>query len=392
MNNALATRQLKLLLRSPVHVGSRVRQLTPLEAVALGRRVYKVHEERLAIALRAQHLLDSFVQRVRSEDARFDLGAFLQQRRLLTAEFLGQVAEFATTAPAGAPPAGLTSFRPCVRGGLGQAYIPGSSIKGALRTALLNARIAAMNESDQAAVQRRVEEQVRNQARREWFAQPVVGDLLQGDLPLGPRRPGAVTREHRDLLRCLKVSDALYTGETVLLPVQVLSLRQGDGSFYLKELLWIECIPAGAELTATLTFDGGLLADFQSQRPVPFADLGGVLRQAGEFAGSVLDEEYAFFDGLPGAEALRDFYHSTDANLRLGWGSGLPATTILLSLPKEQRLRLRDTVLRARRESAFFPKSRRVVVQNREPVQPLGWVRFDPVNAGPGRESHDGGE
>jgi CRISPR/Cas system CSM-associated protein Csm5 (group 7 of RAMP superfamily) len=137
----------------------------------------------------------------------------------------------------------------------------------------------------------------------------------------------------------------------------------------------LECIPAGARLTCTLTLDRGLLREFRS--PAPFETLDEILADVAAFSGRVLDEEFRFFDGLRGAEALDQFYDETDANLRLGLGSGLPATTVHLNLPADLNLRVRDQVFRMRRESQFFPKSRKVVVEGERPVLPLGWVKVE---------------
>lgn len=377
MNSHLEVKKLSLTLRSPVHVGSRFRQHTPMDAVALGNRIYKVSEMKLAVALQKEHLLDDFVVRAGRDGAGFDLRAYLEQKRLLTATFLAGVTEFQTLAPQGVAPALLATFRPCIRGGLGQAYLPGTSLKGAIRTALLNGVIGGMDEAGRGRIADGVSDQIVRRAKREWFGQPVVGRLLQGSLPLGRRKPEGVTPQHRELLRCLKVSDALYAGETAVLPVKILSLREGDGQFYLKDQMLLESIPAGARLTCTLTLDRGLLAEFGKQGPPPFTDLAGLLAQVQAFANGVLDEEFAFYDGLTGAGPLLDFYNRTDANLRLGLGSGLPATTIHLNLPKELRMRVRDEVFRMRRRSEFFPKSRKVVVERNEPVAALGWVRWE---------------
>lgn len=208
------------------------------------------------------------------------------------------------------------------------------------------------------------------------FAEPVAGWRHALATRVAQGVEGKIDRRaRREWLRVLKVSDARYDGETVIEPVRVLSLRRGDDSFYLKEQVLLECIPAGATLTCSLTLDRGLLAEFRG-RP-PFADLDDLVAQVTAFSGRVLDDEFHFFDGLRGAEVLDEFYDTTDADLRLGYGSGLPATTIHLSLPEPVRFRVRDEVFRMHRESRFFPKSRKVTVTGERPVAPLGWIRAE---------------
>lgn len=378
MSGHLETKRLTLHLRSPVHIGARVREFTPMEAVPFGGRIYVVQEDRLGRFLGEHHLLDAFVSAVTQEGERFDLRSFLEQRRLLSRETLEAVASFSARAPEGIPHVRQAAFRPLIRGGLGQAYVPGSSIKGALRGALLNRRIAGMGEAGRKQIAQAVERQIRERAKRTEFDRPVIGRLLRGQLPSGPAGRRKAAAPNLDLLRCLKVSDAVYEGDTVVLPVEVLSLRRGDDTFYLKGQMLLECIPEGAALTCTLTLDHGLLGEFgRGGTSLPFRSLDELLTQAEEHAEEVLDDEHYFFQGLQGAEALLEFYDMTDANLRIGYGSGLPATSILLNLPEEQRFRLRDTVLRARRDSLLFPKSRKVVMHHGRPVAPLGWVRWE---------------
>lgn len=376
MAGHLETATLGLTLRSPLHIGTRVRQYSPLEAVAFGGHVYKISEDRLALALRDAHALDAFVARVRRDGAGFDLGRFLEEQNRLTAPFLGSIAEFRSRAPSGIPPQVLATFRPHMRGGLGRVYLPGSSLKGALRTALLNGVLRAKDTPWlERHLDRPVTEQLDRRAKREWFAQRITGDLLQGELDFGPGRPAPRNLQgpNREFLRAVKIADAHYEGETVIHPVKVLSLRRGDGEFYLKEQMLLECIPAGAVLQVQVTVDQGILSSFRGGRP--FGGIDDLLESALAFSAEVREKEQSFFEGLSGG--LSGFYEGLRANLRVGFGSGLHATTIHFRLPEGLNTRIRDEVFRAKRESGYFPKSRRVVCEGDRPVAPLGWVEVE---------------
>lgn len=378
MSGHLETVKLTLHVLSPVHVGTRERQLSSIEAVPYGGRIYVVHDDRLGRFLAERRLVDAFVLAVTRDGGRFDLRTFLEERRLLSHVMLRSVSKYWAEAPEGIPLAQQAAFRPLIRGALGQPFIPGSSIKGAIRGALLNRRIAAMDQSQQERIWQDIEQQIQRRAKRERFAEPVTGRVLRGQLPLGRRNPRNVTGPNLDLLRCLKVSDCVYDGDTVVLPVQVLSLQRGDDRYYLKSQMLLECIPEKSKLSCTLTLDLKLLDEFRNAgTPLPFSSLRELLGLVQEHAEHLLDEEYDFFDGLEGAETLAGFYDQTDANLRIGFGSGLLGTSILPNLSKDQRFRLRDTVLTARRDSNFFPKSRKVVTNGRKLVAPLGWVRWE---------------
>lgn len=368
MRPLLETVTLQLTVRSPVHIGVGTHQLTPLEAVLHRGHVYKVSDQRLAAALQARRLLDDFVLRVGRDGAQFALGAYLQQKGLLEQEFLNSVSEFRTRAPLDR--SSPTTFRPCVRGALGRAYLPGSAIKGALRTLWLRERTKP--EPDRQRLEEAVIQQIDQRAKPKWFASQLVGPWTQG------RFGGVWTSAsgiHREWFRALKVADVEYDGETQIYPVRILSLRRGDEEFYTKDEVLLECIPPGTVMRCRLSLDVALLRYFQGSPP--FASLREMLAMAHESAQSVLDYEHGFFHGLSGAEDLYDFYQRTDGNLRLGQGSGLHSTTLLLNLSEETRMRLRDQVLRARRESGFFPKSRRVVMEKERPSAPLGWIRWE---------------
>jgi len=119
-----------------LHIGSSVPQLTPFEYIDAGDRVYLPNQEALAKALYSRGRLQDYIYAIENNN---DIKALLKN----TFKDWKQA-----TDPDGNPifPANqidykwtnkeITQLRPMIRNGWGDLYIPGSSIKGAIRTAI----------------------------------------------------------------------------------------------------------------------------------------------------------------------------------------------------------------------------------------------------------------
>ncbi|NEP39198.1 MAG: type III-A CRISPR-associated RAMP protein Csm5, partial [Okeania sp. SIO2H7] len=123
-----------------LHIGSQFSQLNPFEYVQtgsqVGSRVYIPNQDLLAKALFQRGRLQEYINRIEDRE---EIGELLEdtfgdnwRRQKLDDRPLF-------------PPTGIsrkwtedkiTNFRPMIRNGLGEIYLPGTSIKGAIRTAV----------------------------------------------------------------------------------------------------------------------------------------------------------------------------------------------------------------------------------------------------------------
>jgi CRISPR-associated protein Csm5 len=128
----------RILLISPMlHIGSAVSRLSPFEYVQTGNRVYLSNQEALARTLRQRGALDQYIYDIENRNGITPLlenvfGDEWQKARTEHEEFIfpKHLSNLKWTDER------ITDLRPMIRNGFGHLYIPGSSIKGAIRTAI----------------------------------------------------------------------------------------------------------------------------------------------------------------------------------------------------------------------------------------------------------------
>jgi len=255
-------------------------------------------------------------------------------------------------------------------------YIPGSSLKGALRTALFSAAVEKFSIPIQT-------HELKDSAR--FAAQPLEQRVFSPNAQKG-KSP------NYDLLRALQVSDSEPDEERrlELLNVQVVSGRK------LASPIELEAIPRGVNFTATLTLDGFLLQKEMVER---FGWLGkmdrwlfNLPRVVNYVAVGLLTSQSDYWRNS--RAPIRNFFVEVDKVLnrmdpkhefvmQLGWGGGWDSKTLgplLTENPKLFAQVVRRYQKQMLRKGSYhpgdrYPKSRRVVVRNEKPFMPLGWVK-----------------
>ena len=252
---------------------------------------------------------------------------------------------------------------------LGEPYIPGSSLKGALRTVLawhgfqqrgLTLDVGALGGS------------------RSWAAQPLERSIFGHD-------------PNHDLLRALQVADSRTAASERL---RIVNAQVATGSEKMGAPIELEAIWTDTVLTTTITLDDYLHSN-RAEPELRFGDRWQWLETLPEIARAW---------GAQHLESERDWFHKRNYDriadlyaqmvdllkrdrlgprrffVQVGWGGGWGEKTIGAPLRANkanfERLlgdkRLSPARFR-RREGDPFPKSRRVVVQNGQPVSPFGW-------------------
>lgn len=260
-----------------------------------------------------------------------------------------------------------------------RAYIPGSSLKGALRTALA---VAAWPEVkprlDRAALK----------PSRSWAGQGLERRLFGPD-------------PNHDLLRALQVSD--LTGPQkpgagmAVVNAQVLSHAPSRGGGQIQTPIELECVRSEVVFHGTLRVEDYLFSS--SAQALGFAnrrrwldELLKRVRTRSQRRVEVLAEQ---FDTLPGCEIITNFYtrlseaqlSPNQALLQLGWGTGWDGMTFG-SLLQEADPAFFAQIVRDYRMSKGpyhpgqpFPKSRRAAMLLKDgvtrPGAPFGWVLLE---------------
>ena len=256
-----------------------------------------------------------------------------------------------------------------------QPYLPGSSLKGALRTAV----------AWYAWGQRNLRAEVKELGRSKKWAGSDYERKLLGKNP------------NHDLLRALQVSDSepLSAEQLMVLNVRVLN-RGGNLQGAPVEM---EAIRPDTPMQLKLKLDLALFSDWAKRGGLKLSGQDW-LQHLGTVVGShsqdLARHEAAWFGQMRGLERVAGFYKqlagfsSNDQRflISLGWGTGWTDKTFGSRLQSDDHFMeriLKDyRMARGRRERGDpFPKSRRVAVSVRKdqyghisetPASPLGWA------------------
>jgi CRISPR-associated protein Csm5 len=339
---------------SPIHIGTG-RELSADVDYVVANHVYVIDLEWMLAHLNAEQLARAMGAEPLS--------------RLLSAEDREEFARYILERPASK--ASVPQLREQIKDLDSDPYIPGSSLKGAVRTALLWAMTF-------------VEGLPSEQPR---------ADQLERELLTGTRRaslPGS--DPNFDLLRAFRPADSYSASaedDLELLQVGLYSLSGRPTELRRKpeEQFFVEAMAAGTQLQADVSLDEYLL------RPEVARRLGldgkqnwirGWLTYCHAYGSAVIEHEVAFYSRF-GPAALEEFYRELkkraataeagrEAVLPLAWGTGWHGKTIGTALEEEEVDEIRTRYRLGRQGYPVFPKSRRLVERNGEPVSPLGWV------------------
>ncbi len=379
----------KILMTSPIlHIGSSVSRLNPFEYVQTDKKVYLPNQEALAKGLLAKgkRFFNDYIQAI---EERQDITKLLKQA-FGSEWWEAKDTQGCPIFPKEAISQKLTSekitdLRPMIRNGMGQLFIPGSSIKGAIRTAVA---YYLLKHADlfQLPSSKRVSEM----------------DSLFSEFHLKYQNfPGK--GPNTDFFRAIKITDSAPLLESTIktkkgqeIPVNipvvaevVVSSRFPDYLAKYKASIYTEMV-RNIQTEFTITLDTEMLSWFTHEQgmKLPFSNLDELLQICQEFTQEQWDYEHDYWQEIknnPQASGknldfnyIREFYEPEKCpySLRLGWGSGMNGTTIGLCLDDELRKDIRDTCgLKAPGFEA--PKSRRTVMNSNGEIKFVpGWVKF----------------
>lgn len=277
---------------------------------------------------------------------------------------------------AGTPRSGAEGavLREQIKNPFDKPYLPGSSLKGALRTAL------AWTAWDML----KLRPEIRRVGRNPKFAAQEYEREMLGQNP------------NHDLLRALHVSDSETAGSESLMIVNARVLNRGGG---VGSPIELEALRPDTKFKLTIKLDRALFSEWAQRGGLRLAggrSLASLAQVVRAHSTQRIQREVEWFGKINGAQRLAQFYQqlaqaklgATTCLLQLGWGAGWESKTFGSRLQDDQpfmeRL-IRDYHMarRERREDDPFPKSRRVVVAYHrmddgrvaeKPGSPLGWV------------------
>lgn len=359
----MAVYELTLTTLTPLHIGDGAELRQDFDFVAGDGKTYRLNEDAI---------LSAFPERLKNQRGVYVLpGKMLHDEDFQNKDFFRYVLR--GTPRSVQSDARLRSF---LKDAYDRPYIPGSSLKGALRTAL------AWTGWKEVAPQLSME----TLGNRSWAGQRLEHKLFGPD-------------SNHDLLRAVRVSDLFgpsTAGEgLIVVNAQVQTLRSSGSPIEVEAL------------KPNLVFKGSLMVDEtlfneQAERILRFGSrrawLDQLPQRVQQHSRMRLQRMAAWFERAEGAEAIADFYRKLlqtevspqKALVQLGWGAGWDAKTFSTHLQadtalferimKEYKLQHRSRSAPPRKQGDPFPQSRRVAVsvaKGNKPDKPFGWVLLE---------------
>lgn len=258
-----------------------------------------------------------------------------------------------------------------------EAYLPGSSLKGAIRTALAWHGWAEMG----------LRPNSRDLDRRRNFAARDIEKEIMGPNP------------NHDLLRALHVSDSQPAGKDKFLVLNAQVVTKGS----LGSPIELEAIAPDTPFHLTIKVDKALFNQWAKNNRLQLGGNAAWLDQIPsiiqQHTNQRIETELNWFNERSGAKAPAGFYRqiagaalpATMCILQVGWGTGWSGKTFGSHLQADERFmeHIIDTyrLARGKRQKGDpFPKSRRTTVRvikdkrgrtQQQPAVPLGWVLME---------------
>ncbi|MEJ5299530.1 MAG: type III-A CRISPR-associated RAMP protein Csm5 [Thermodesulforhabdaceae bacterium] len=379
--------RIRLTVITPVFIGSRLGILYPMEFFFYQNQVYVVNEEKLGRFLIEKNLMDKFINEAFSGNLRRDGILQFIQKNTGGSNLPNLMSLSSYSVPGGS--AKMGEFRPFIRDGLNRIYIPGTSIKGVMRTAVLYNVV----KNNIGSWEKKIDEQIkeaRNRERGKTFSSEMQKSFLQSFTLAG----SPVNDQNKDILRCLIVRDAYPIGkpEVKVIPIRVLCKRK-EGNFYWSTgssrngeiVIWVEAVVGGIFETE-IVWDYALYQKFsEKNRTLPVTCIKDVLKCVSQMQTDVMKHEIEFFKvkkssdiADSAASSLRNWYQNAlnGSWLRIGYGSGMLSTTVDLLWNESLRQKIRNICGKDRRDDPA-PKSRRVWQRNDVQCFPVGWMKLE---------------
>jgi len=363
----MAVFKLQLTTLSPLHIGDGIELRQDFDFIVNNEKTYRLDENAILEAKYAE-------LQVRPG------AAYTLPGKLLTTVEDYRTSKFFRYVLPGKPRSSLTDarLRSCLKDVHDWPYIPGSSLKGALRTALgWSGWDEVITNLDRSSFG----------TRDKWAGQPLEKKLFGKD-------------PNHDLLRALQVSDCQTIGDNrarmILVNAQVLT-HSNHGS-----PIELEAISPNQIFEGRLHIDERLFGSL-AEPELGFAKhrhwLDELLPRINRRSQGRLEKLVPWFESVPECEVIANFLRKLQAAemgenkaiLQMGWGTGWDGTTfgshlqknpdLFETLVREFRMNKPGRTAPPRRPGSPFPSSRRVAVKmagnTAHPAAPLGWVLME---------------
>jgi CRISPR type III-A-associated RAMP protein Csm5 len=353
---------------TPIHIGNGDKLQQDIDFFHDRNAIHVIHRQRLfnEIQKMGKSGITEFSRAI--EDGR--MADWIRRRKLLNIVR-------AYSAPFGnnRPPSSITIQ---LRDGLGRPLVPGSSLKGSIRTAVILK--LAREDSNKMFLHREIESYSKRQPELPKFPDQGLCRKLLGETP------------NENLMRCLTISDVTFEPSEIALQMISMDRMISAERMSTKFPIFVESVQAGSKGSGQLSFDLYLKEADRHKKCFDFKvsmELSVLLQAIRQRTKQAIGHEIEFFKKLNGVHCheLVAFYKELSERqetlpenqtlLQLGWGSGwMSMTGPLLTQEdlKQNKSALRENLKLAYKHLKFpFPKSRKVSSITGHSV-PMGWI------------------
>lgn len=271
------------------------------------------------------------------------------------------------------------------RNGMGVPQIPGSSIKGSIRSAILHHLFTGLDKMQQERLLRNI-----NPRTRDKFAGQEIEKVIFGREP------------NTDFMKAVIITDADFITSDIELSVCQVLLATRDSNWDWKKNRYndfpmasvLENLKTGSESDSKIRFNDFFINDpkvkdvlrFGEKCPSDFKTLNNIINN---FSRELVQKELDFlykYDQKDDLKEVTSFYENLtkrfpDDNqgciLRLGWGSGWTSMTGNILDNHDEYLNNFRQWFRMGSAGFEYPKSRKIIMRGRNPVSVPGWIKME---------------
>lgn len=308
-----------------------------------------------------------------------------------------------------------------IQNGRGECFLPGSSIKGAFRNALLWKMLGAKKSlhsafqdyvTENLSVAEAKDERGQRKFAEKFSKHPNSSGVSLDAITFSRCFPeandrmtsyGKTYREnynkhwqdasaiHRDLFRIVNITDAKFVGRANWQNAKVKTYKLNGERFQPRDRtdIELEAVGKGSRARFRITIDKGMAEEFFCGRIPPYLQsVDALLQTVNEFFTAVAAAERGFYKKATQPGCINDVKQWYDELLtsergddgeksmlfRLGWGGGMMSKTQFLYLSEPDRIRVRNLI--NDRGVTVAPQSRCLLTDEDRAFLPLGWCRL----------------
>ncbi|MFQ6119189.1 MAG: type III-A CRISPR-associated RAMP protein Csm5 [Methanosarcinales archaeon] len=362
--------QYKITTKTPLHIGTG-NKYSKAEYIIIGDSLYRISLNKL-LATKSNIEKKEFAEDLENPD--FNISDYIKNKNIKPSEIKQYSAKLKSRTPRDIVEQIKVNDR---------SYIPASSIKGAIRTAILYDLFSVNDfaKVDKFLNNRNIKK--RNQNLDLYFQKKLTN-------------PNKRNFANYSIMKFIQISDTNPINSMEIYCTKSLEVfDRGPWKWYKRKgrdvEVYLESIPKDTTLTGTFNCGLNEISSIATTKlgisdKKNILDIENIKEYCYQFSRDLIEHEIEFAIDY-NINFLEKFYNKLkDENtmqnplIKLGHGSGFLAMTMGLKI-KKQNSKLYEKIrksMRGRSSKFEFPKTRKIVVdKNNNPISPIGWVKFD---------------